>query len=137
MRIHHSPDRARRAARRLREEGVEPEFRHDWTHSSGTLHEMPAERSNAELIEAADKAVQHAQSVRKAHARKSKRGSKQRETDINIAVERIRTAMRPIRRKIARLPYGSSSMVAEDLRGASQGLQRERRKLWKMKKHDK
>lgn len=118
-------------------EGLEPKFKHNWRYLCGTMYEMPIEPPLDELLSAADRAVAHAIGTRKAHARKSKRGGRQRETDISIALERIAAAMKPIRRKVARLSYSSVEIDGESLRGASQSLQRERRKLWKMTKPDK
>lgn len=129
----HTPARARRVAASLREEGRPVEFRHQWRHFSGTLYEMPIEPTYKDLVAEANKAIEYAQSVRKAHARKTKRGSPQRGTDIKIASDRLYEAMKPIRRQVARLPYQKQVEGADELRAASEGLQRERRKLWKLK----
>jgi hypothetical protein len=94
---------------------------------------MPIERSNPELVSNAEDAVVYAQAVRKAHRRRTRRGTPQREADIRIALERLARAMRPIRRRIARIPYLRVTDPAEDLRAASQEIQKERRKLWKLK----
>lgn len=89
-------------------------------------------------LAAAEAAVSFAQSVRQVHARRSDKGSKQREDDIRNALDRLKSAMDPIRREIARFPFGPQTTTAEAnrerIRAASQALQRERRKLWKMKK---
>lgn len=88
------------------------------------------------VVEQAEAAVDLARSVRRLHARRTKKGTKQRETDIDNALERIRSAMRPLRTLIARFPYGPQTTTAEAnrerVRQASEALQRERRKLWKM-----
>lgn len=88
------------------------------------------ESKQSELIAAAEKAIQYAQAVRSHHARRSKPNNKQRRTDIKLALVELSAAMRPIRRRIARLPYLRED--GEALKSVSQDLQRERRKLWKM-----
>jgi hypothetical protein len=86
-----------------------------------------------DMLDEARRASENARAVRDFHAKRNKRGSRQRETDIRLALERLRDAMRPIRRAIARLPYSTAVIDAEALRSASQDLQKERRKLWKMR----
>lgn len=87
----------------------------------------------------ADAAVAFAQQVRKLHRRATKRGDKRREDDLEIALLRIRDAMRPLRSAIGRFPYGPQTEIAETnrlaIRAASARLQRERRKLFKMQAH--
>lgn len=89
-----------------------------------------------ELIARAESAVEYAQSVRKMHRRRTNKTSAQRTTDIQIALDRLREAMDPIRSEIGRFPYGAQTEAAEQrraaIRHASQAIQRERRKLWKM-----
>lgn len=89
-----------------------------------------------ELLSRATDAVAYAQSVRKLHRRRTNKTSAQRTTDIQIALDRLREAMDPIRSEIGRFPYGAQTEVAEQrrqaIRQASQAIQRERRKLWKM-----
>lgn len=89
------------------------------------------------LIADAEAAIDLARSVRKLHARRSAKGGTRREADIQNALDRLRTAMRPLRPVIARFPYEPQTMTAEAnrkrIRDASTALQRERRKLWKMK----
>lgn len=96
---------------------------------------MPQDRPTAEL-DAAWAAVEHARGVRKFHARRTDRRSAQRRQDIAIALERIRDAMRPLKSMIGAFPYGPATVTAEEnrqaVRDASDALQRERRKLWKM-----
>jgi hypothetical protein len=94
---------------------------------------MKLRHTQSEMIEEAERAIENARAVREFHAKRNKRGTRQRETDIRLALERLRDAMKPIRRAIARLPYDSVGMDAETLKTASQDIQRERRKLWKMK----
>lgn len=94
---------------------------------------MRVEQPIEEVIEEARRAAEHGRAVREFHAKRNKRGSRQRETDIRLALERLRDAMRPVRRYIARLPYESAGIDVEALREASERLQKERRKLWKMK----
>lgn len=131
--LQYNRSRAYRAAAQLRAEGRPVEFEHDWRYFSGTLHEMPIEPDIPTLIRAADEAVDFAQAARRRHARKSKRGTEQREIDLKQAEERLRKAMRPIKRRIGKIPYESSFVDSTGLREASQRMQRERRKLWKMK----
>lgn len=129
----HSPARARKRVRQLREEGREARFAYPWRYLCGTLYEMPIEPTVADLIRDAHNAAQYAQSVRKAHGRRSKRGTKQREHDIRIALQRLQEAMQPLRRKIARIPYLPPGIDVAGLHQASDAIQKERRKLWKMK----
>jgi hypothetical protein len=96
---------------------------------------MPTELPK-DAIEAADAAVSFAQQVRRFHARRSDKTSAQRSADIALALERLRTAMLPLRSEIGRFPYGPQTTLAEKnrqtIRDASDSIQRERRKLWKM-----
>ena len=96
---------------------------------------MPRELPE-EIIDAADAAVVFAQQVRRTHRRRTTGASKQRERDIAEATKRIRDAMAPIRTEVGRFPYGPQTTAAERnrqfIRKASDRLQRERRKLWKM-----
>jgi hypothetical protein len=88
------------------------------------------------LLDQAQAAVDLAQSTRRLHARRTKRGSRQREADLRTALDRLKSAMRPLRTQIARFPYGPQTDAAERNRqaiyAASEAIQRERRKLWKM-----
>ncbi len=97
---------------------------------------MPETLPVAELA-AAENAAHFARSVRKFHARRTERGSKQREDDITIAQTRLKECMDPIRSIIGKFPYGPQTAAAEANRNAirevSQACQRERRKLHKMK----
>lgn len=95
------------------------------------------QRTVEDMVTGAEKAVGHARAVRKHHARRTKRGSPQREADIRLALQGIADAMRPIRRKLGMLPYERTAINVEGLRVASQALQTERRKLWKMRRHKK
>ncbi len=89
-------------------------------------------------IEAADAAVVFAQAVRQTHRRRSNKTSAQRKADIALALERLKEAMAPLRSAIGRFPYGPSTSAAEEnrraIREASNAIQRERRKLFKMQK---
>jgi hypothetical protein len=93
-----------------------------------------------DLLDNAQQAVEYAQRVRKTHRRRTARQSTQRNTDIQIALDRLREAMTPIRSEIGRFPYGPATEAAEiwrqAVREASQAIQRERRKLWKMRDHN-
>lgn len=88
-------------------------------------------------IEAADAAIAYAQQVRSYHRRRTTKESKQRTTDIALALERLREAMKPLRTHIGRFPLGPQTGAAEAnrelIRGASLAIQSERRKLWKMR----
>jgi len=95
--------------------------------------DMKLRQTQTEMLEDADKAIENARAVREFHAKRNKRGSRQRETDIRLALERLRDAMKPIRRAIAKFPYDPTGLDAESLKTASQDIQKERRKLWKMK----
>lgn len=90
------------------------------------------------LLNQADAAVEHAQRVRRVHARQSRTDSAARQQDIALALERLHEAMVPLRSEIGRFPYGPKNEQAEVNRqilyDASQRIQKERRKLWKMKR---
>ena len=98
---------------------------------------MPAELPQ-DLIEAADAAVVYARQVRRIHRKRTDKDSKQRLTDIDLALVRLKEAMAPLRSEIGRFPYGPQTDEAEDnrqmIRVASQEIQRERRKLFKMRR---
>lgn len=97
---------------------------------------MPTELPK-DSIEAAEAAVAFAQQVRRFHRRRSTKTSEQRRTDIELALTRLREAMAPLRSEIGRFPYGPQTDQAEAnralIRDASEEIQRERRKLWKMR----
>jgi hypothetical protein len=76
-------------------------------------------------------AVKHAREVRERHARRTDRGTRQREADLRIARRGIDEAMKPLRSEIGRSAYCHVEREAE-IREASKALQTERRKLWKM-----
>lgn len=91
---------------------------------------------HAHLIQFADTAITVAQDVRKFHAKRTKVGNAQRNTDIRHAADQITAAMRPIRSALGRAPYDPINALTEqqhkELRDASKRLQVERRKLWKL-----
>src|SRR3954469_2229444 len=97
---------------------------------------MPA-RLPKEAIKSARAAVSNAERGRKFHARRTDKDSPQRKADIDLALERLKEAMLPLRSEIGRFPYGPQTAEAEDnrqiIRAASEHIQRERRKLWKLK----
>lgn len=97
---------------------------------------MPAQLPN-DALRAADAAVTFAQQVRKRHRRRTDKQSPQRRKEIEVAIERLKKAMLPLRSEIGRFPYGPQTTIAESnrqrIRDASDALQRERRKLHKMK----
>lgn len=89
-------------------------------------------------IEAAQAAIDYAQSVRKLHRRRSPRGAGQREYDLKLARNRLSKAMKPIRSELGRLPFKAqaddSEAIRTKLHEVSRSLQAERRKIWKMQK---
>lgn len=90
-----------------------------------------------EHLDSAAAAVEFAQSVRRIHRRKSAKGNQQREVDIQTALDRLKTAMAPLRKAAGSFPYGPQTDIAEEnrqiIRDASISIQKERRRLWKMK----
>jgi len=76
-------------------------------------------------------AVSHAREVRQRHARRTDRGTAQREADLKIARSGIDEAMKPLRSEIGAAAYRDVPRE-EEIREASQALQAERRKIWKM-----
>lgn len=98
---------------------------------------MPAELP-PRVLENAEAAVVFAQAVRSTHRRRTNKTSKQRKDDIALALTRLREAMAPLRSEIGKFPYGPQTGAAEKnrqaIRDASAAIQRERRKLFKMKK---
>lgn len=90
-----------------------------------------------ELLDAADAAAAYAQQVRRYHRKRSARTAKQRQADIELALNRLAEAMKPLKSQIGKFPYGPQTTLAEQnrqrIRAASQALQSERRKLWKMR----
>lgn len=81
-------------------------------------------------------AVRHAQDTRNLHARRSKKGTPQREEDLKQARERIRLAMVPLKTFLGRAPFVRLTQEENELwqraTAASKALQRERMKVWKM-----
>lgn len=98
----------------------------------------PMKISHAEMCKNSASAIEYAQRVRSYHAKRSRRGAKQRESDLGLALDRLRAAMRPIRSEIASYPFKplreASVEDREKIISASKAIQRERRKLWKMRK---
>jgi hypothetical protein len=94
-------------------------------------------RLDPAIISAAESAVEHAQRVRRTHARRTERTTPQRVVDIDMALARLHEAMRPLKSEIGKFRYGPVTPEAEEnrtkIRDASESIQRERRKLWKMK----
>lgn len=90
------------------------------------------------IIDSACSAVDYARSVRAYHRRRTETNSPQRKTDITVALDRLRRAMKPLKSEIGRFPYGPQTTTAEAnrqaIRDASAAIQRERRKLWKMRR---
>lgn len=90
-----------------------------------------------QMLKTADSAVDNAQKVRHFHARRTAKSSQQRQSDIEIALTRLKEAMKPLRSEIGRFPYGPQTTEAETrrdrIREASEAIQRERRRLWKLR----
>lgn len=82
----------------------------------------------------ANAAIEYAQEVRAYHRRRTRRGNKQREDDISLALDRLKRAMQPIRTRIGKMPYTPAVPENELVRQVSKDIQIERRKLWKMRK---
>lgn len=81
-------------------------------------------------------AIRHARDVRKYHARRTGKGSQQRENDLREALERLRRAMIPLRAFRGAAPYKPQTHahveLADRVAEASKVIQGERRRLWKM-----
>ena len=94
---------------------------------------------STEQVERAEAAIAQAQRTRRYHARKTDKKSPQRKADIDIALDSLKSAMKPVRSALAKLPSRPQTATTEAehelLRTLSSGLQRERRKLWKMRKN--
>lgn len=90
-------------------------------------------------MESARAAVRNAVNVRNHHKRRSSKGDQQREEDIAVALERLKDAMKPLRRAIGQFPYDAQTQAAEDarqeIRDLSKQIQGQRRRLWKMQVH--
>lgn len=90
-----------------------------------------------EAVDAAERAVEHARQVRAHHRRRTDKQSVQRKTDIQLALDRLRETMAPLRSHLGRFPYLPESHTIRNARermlDVSQEIQTERRKLWKMK----
>jgi hypothetical protein len=96
---------------------------------------MP-KKPDTDIVTEAKAAVSHAQRVRRSHARRTDRNSKQRAKDVEMALDRLREAMRPIRSGIAKYAVGPQTEDRRQVyylyRDLSEAIQKERRKLWKM-----
>ena len=73
---------------------------------------MPKHLPEREL-QAAEAAVAYAQQVRSFHRRRTDKTSKQRVTDINLAIERLKKAMKPLKAMMGGFPYGPQTPQAE------------------------
>jgi hypothetical protein len=86
-------------------------------------------------LEQAEAAVAYAQQVRRYHRRR-KINAETRHRELEVARERLKEAMKPLRTEIGRFPYGAQTVTAEEnrekIRQASKAIQAERRKLTKM-----
>lgn len=92
-----------------------------------------------EQLDDAQAAAENAQRVRAFHRRRTDKRSSQRAQDIEIALERIKDAMKPLRSFLGAFHFGPQTEVMwekhEMVSEASRALQAERRKLWKMQNH--
>lgn len=90
-------------------------------------------------IEEADAAVAFAQQVRKFHRRRTNTSDEQRQADIERALKRLKDAMQPLRSVRGKFQYAPQTSIVlahvETVRVASDAIQRERRKLWKMQRN--
>lgn len=72
------------------------------------------------------------------HAKRTGKDSPQRKADIELALERLKEAMKPLKSEIGKFPYGPQTDQAEAnrqiIRDASAAIQAQRRKLWKLNK---
>jgi hypothetical protein len=109
--------------------GYMKERKFAWQKNKRGRIEMP----DAVIVEEAEDAIEYALSVRKLHARRTRPGSRQREVDIRVALNKLALAMYPIRRKAAMFVY-LNSPLSEEIKEISRAMQRERRKLWKMQR---
>lgn len=83
-------------------------------------------------------AIDNARAIRKALAKRTRKGDRQRNQAIDRALRDIRLAMKPIRHEIARTQYEpNDSRYRQVILLLSDQLQRERRKLWKMRQKPK
>lgn len=96
---------------------------------------VPDQLLQSDLVEA-EAAVRHAVNVRKHHRRRSSREDPQRAADIEMALERLRAAMVPLRSAIGRFPSEEPTEAIESrqaiVRALSANIQGQRRRLWKM-----
>jgi len=87
-------------------------------------------------LKAAELAARHAKDVREYHARRSSKGSKQREHDLQEATARLKKAMKPLRSWLGQASSKNSTTAHEEItdrvRQTSKELQAQRRRLWKM-----
>ena len=103
----------------------------------GTLPGMDEpEDTLQDQIAAAWAAVAAAKRVREHHRRRTDKRSKQRAQDIEVALQRLKDAMGPLRSYLGRFPYmpqaNATRLEHNNVCEASRALQSERRKLWKM-----
>lgn len=95
------------------------------------------DQSIAGALYHAETAVAYAQEVRAHHRRRTDKRSKQRKADIELALRRLKEAMKPLRSELGRFHFQAQTEAAEErraaIREASAAIQRERRKLFKMK----
>lgn len=90
----------------------------------------------ADALKEAHLAVLNAQEVRAYHRKRTDREDPQRHNDLTLAESRVKAAMKPLRSEIGKFPHQPATSAVEarqeKIRAASEALQKERRKLWKM-----
>lgn len=82
-------------------------------------------------------AVRHAKDTREYHARRTPKGTPQREEDLSMARHRLAVAMTPIRSFLGAAPFKlkpGEEEIWERANTASKAIQYERRQLWKMQR---
>ena len=95
------------------------------------------EQRAANAVAAGRTAVSKAQNLREALRRNSTPGSKDREQQLDSALDEIDSAMYPIRSFLGRLPFVDlPDELEEDIRQTSKDCQYERRQLKKMQRRD-
>jgi hypothetical protein len=79
-------------------------------------------------------AIDHARTLRERLRRRVRRGSPERNREIDLALAKIKRAMRPVRSEIHRTQYWPPNHYRMGLLYLSADLIKERRKLWKLRR---
>lgn len=88
--------------------------------------------SNVEQANA-ERAIASAQECRKRLARHRRKGSPERNADIDRELHRLKLCMRPVRSFLARTQFEPDAPGRFEALNLSFRMQRERRKLWKLR----